>query len=186
MGAFEDAKQVEARSLKILLPLLEAKAENGHLVLTDKGRLSKELQKRYGDIFLNGKGGGLQAIEIKAEESDLYDNFFLETWSNRSRLTVGWMITLRCDWLLYHFLEQDDLYFIDFPALQHWAFRENNIYAYQEKPQNKYKQMNDTWGRCVPHKIVRAAVATYLIHPATWREPQGIHTPAQAQQNTLF
>ena len=100
----------------------------------------------------------LSSVEIKAEEANEYGNFYFETWSNLSRLTLGWMYTLRADVLLWHFLREDVAYAMNFPKIQHWAFRKQRIYAFPEKPQKKYTQMNDTWGRCVPIEIIKREV----------------------------
>jgi len=54
------------------------------------------------------------------------------------------------DILLYYFIKERLLYSIDFFKLRSWAFMDGNIYKYPEKPQGKYSQLNDTWGRCVP------------------------------------
>jgi hypothetical protein len=104
MNAFRDCKQVEAESLRQLMPLIERRALGGRYVTTAKGRLAAELQRKYGDLFLNRPNGDVCAVEIKAEREEKFGNFFFEHWSNRSRETPGWMRTLDVDWLLYHFL----------------------------------------------------------------------------------
>ena len=161
MNAFQKASIVEAESMRRLMPWLERRAKNGHLVTTAKGRLSKELQTRYGDILLDSEQRGLTAIECKAEKHQREtENLFLETWSNLSRFTPGWMLTLDADVLLYHFLDGyrgERLYAILFDDLRDWAFRQINTYGYIGKlwecparPQAQYDQMNDTWGRLAP------------------------------------
>jgi len=165
-SAFDDACTVEARSRAILEPFIHQVSLNGRYVTTDKGRLARELQKTVGDVLINTQNGGVYAIEIKAEESRRHGNFFLETWSNLSRYTVGWLYTLNCDALLYHFLEEDELYAISMLRLKRWAFNERNLCKYQQKMQSKRTQMNDTWGVCVPIQVIGEQVGFKVFRPA--------------------
>lgn len=153
-NAFDDARNVEARSMTILRPFIEQRAWNGKYVVLSKGPLAADLQKMAGDVAFNSDADTVFTIEVKAEEDCRFGNFFLETWSNRSRLTPGWMVTLRADLLLYHFLAEDLLYRIPLGKLQDWAFRRNRIYDFPERVQAKRDQRNDTWGRCVPIAVV--------------------------------
>lgn len=150
MNAFDDTRKIEQRSLDILRPLIEQRAFNGQYVVTNKGPLSRELQRSVGDLLYNSDKETVYCAEIKAEESNAHGNFFLETWSNRARFTLGWMFTLTTDLLLYHFIEDDLLYPLPFARLRRWAFHKGNIYRFDERPQTKHVQLNDTWGRCVP------------------------------------
>lgn len=170
-NAFDEASKVEQQSLKILRPFIEQRAMNGQYVTTDKGRLAKELQKTCGDVFMNGIDGKIYAVEIKAEAEQKHGNFFLEIWSNLSRYTPGWMFHLNCDVLLYHFIEQDELYVINFQHLKDWAFRKENgnkrgrIWDFKMRPQEKYVQLNDTWGSCVPISVIESAVGFKKFSP---------------------
>lgn len=146
-NAFVDAKEVERLALIDLEPFLEKRTYNGRFVYTDKGNLSRELQKEYGDIFANDRDGKVWCIEVKAEEENKYNNFYLETYSNRSRGTRGWMHYCKADLLWYYFLKEKYLTIIDFNKLKVWF--EEHAHEYPEKPQGKRIQMNDTWGRCV-------------------------------------
>ncbi len=150
MNSFEQAKGVEERSLKILRPLIKQRAFNGQFVITSKGPLARELQLTIGDLLYNSDANTVYAVEIKAEQSNRHKNFFLETWSNLSRFTPGWMINLKTDLLLYHFIDDDELWVIPFEKLRIWAFRKQEIYKHPLLEQKKYKQMNDTWGHVVP------------------------------------
>lgn len=154
MNGFDAARTVEQRSLKILLPFVQQRAFNGQYVVTSKGPLARELQKTVGDVFYNSDPETIYSAEIKAEESKKHGNFFLETWSNRARFTLGWMFNLKTDLLLYYFLEEDELYAIPFLKLRKWAFHDGRIYQYPERQQAKYDQLNDTWGRCVPCQTI--------------------------------
>jgi hypothetical protein len=155
MNAFDDARTIEERSMVIMRPFIEQRAFNGQYVVTSKGPLARDLQKSAGDFLYNkGDGSTVYGAELKCEESNKYGNFFLETWSNLSRFTPGWMLTLQTDVLLYHFLNEDELYVIPFRKLRVWAFQRTCIYDYPERGQKKYHQNNDTWGRCVPIDVL--------------------------------
>ncbi|MHC4621546.1 MAG: hypothetical protein ACYTEQ_27710 [Planctomycetota bacterium] len=161
MNAFVEASKIEAESWRRLMPWIEHSSKNGRCVRIAKGRLSKELQARYGDVFAESeKHGGIIAIEGKAER-DYTGNLFLETWSNRKWWRLGWMFTLDCDVLLYHFLTSDKgqrLYHVAMNDLRKWAFvqmrdrgdRLGRVWDYRAAKQKRYAQLNDTWGRVVP------------------------------------
>ena len=168
-NAFDLACCVEDRALNDLMPFLEQKSFNGRFVLTSKGRLSKFLQKEIGDVVLNTSLKNVASVEIKSEQENKYGNLFLETWSNRQRFTVGWMYTLNADFLFYYFIENRQLFICNFQALKKWAFIDSNIYKYTEKPQSKYTQLNDTWGRCVPINILKNEVCfkEYILEDET-------------------
>jgi hypothetical protein len=161
-NAFTDAQEVERTSLAQLEPFLKRISVDGRWVKTDKGRLSRELQASYGDAFSNVKPhGDITAIEVKAEEFERYGRFAFETWSNWKTKRPGWLMTLKCDLLLYHFLDDwsDDhhglLYCIPFQAMKHWCFdtqgrlRMGRIYDFEEKTQWKRRQHNETKFRAV-------------------------------------
>jgi hypothetical protein len=158
MSAFQSARMVEVESMTILRPYLKEKTD-GQLVWNDKGPLAMALQETVGDMLFTNKQGFLRSVEVKAE-SRYTGNLFLETWSNRNLSNrhshaergsnPGWMFKLKADLLLYHFLDRDELHTLDFFALKQWAFSEGNLWRYEEKPQSRRDQLNDTWGRCVP------------------------------------
>ncbi len=150
MSAFSKCSDIEAEGMKHVLPFIASRSER--FVITNKGRLSLELQKRYGDLFLNSSSGEIWSVEVKTEQGNKHNNLFLEVWSNRSRDTLGWMHNLNCDILLYFFLDEMDLYSIRMPRLQDWFFSEQERFPL--KRQNKYDQKNDTWGRCVPISVI--------------------------------
>lgn len=153
MTAFADCKSIEQESLEILKPLfLFDLSDEGRFVIVSKGRLAKEIQENYGDVISN-KDDRIYTFELKAE-LNYTGNLFLETWSNYD-VNEGWMKKLRCDFLLYHFLSNNRLYFIDFPELQRWSFDEKNIYRFREKQQRKYEQLNITCGHIVPIQILK-------------------------------
>lgn len=175
MNAFKDASLVEARGMKILLPFLDEQAGRG-LVLTSKGSLARRLQLVAGDVLYNDKNDRLWAVEIKCEEENKFGNLFLETWSNRNLedkanhsyhgSNQGWLHHCRADLLLYYFLDSDELYIIDLFSLKRWAFGCANtpgrIYGFDEKPQAKRAQRNDTWGRCVPIAVLNRELGTKI------------------------
>ena len=179
MNAFDNAKLTEARGLAVLVPFLKERAFDGRFVLTNKGRMARYLQETVGDALFNCDADTVWTIEIKVEESDIYGNFFLETWSNKNLndkknqadhgSNPGWMLKVRADLLFYYFLESDELYIIDLFKLRRWAFvhenGEPNIDRFREKLQGKRVQANDTWGRCVPISVIKEAVGFRKIFP---------------------
>lgn len=156
---YQDSLQVEKRSRKILHAWLKSDCDEGRFVLTDKGRLSKEMQCRFGDVLAQ-KNGLAVWIELKAE-MDFTGNFFIEEWSNRKWGNPGWLYKLDTDLLFYHFVIDGLLYIINFQQLKKWLLemppdwcrykpRQINLCQYDEKKQGKYAQKNDTWGRTIP------------------------------------
>ncbi len=164
MSAFDDTCLIETRASELIIPFIQSMSHGGRYVLTNKGNLSKDLQKIVGDALINSGDGKIWGIEYKAEERNIHNNFFLETWSNLSRFTPGWMFNLNTDILLYLFLEEKDLYSLNFKNLRTWAFVNRRIYAFPEKQQGKYAQRNDTWGRCVPIDVIKNEVGFNLYN----------------------
>lgn len=154
MSAIDTTRNIERLSLGILRPFIQQRAFNGQYVVTSKGPLSRELQRSVGDMLYNRDTDSVYSIEVKAEQNNEHGNFFLETWSNRARFTVGWMYSLNADFLFYHFLKNDQLYIIPFQKLRRWAFHDRRVFEFPERKQSKYDQLNDTWGRCVPIAVV--------------------------------
>jgi hypothetical protein len=158
MTAFDDASKVEKAALFDLLPYCKWwSAETGfrdtqHQLM---------LQKYAGDLLIPTPSGA-EFIELKAEAEDKHGNLFLETWSNRSCFTPGWMITSKADWLWYYFVKERKLIHMKLTELKQWAFGGNEdqgaIYFFEERKQNKYNQRNDTWGRIVPYSHLATAI----------------------------
>lgn len=172
-GDWAKSLAVGADGVKDVMPLVRKYAHQGQFVVTDKGLLSVVLQKEAGDILFNqykGEGLVVVGIEVKTDTTPYY-NFFLEVWSNRSRETVGWMHTMKCDYLWYYFKGRNTMYSIDLPRLQKWAFEERNIYKYELKQAIVPKQLNDSWGHCVPITVIEEEVGfkTFLRRlDGTW------------------
>lgn len=153
MTAFDDCRSIELTSFEVLAPKFRIEwSDNGQFVVVEKGRLAKELQEKYGDVFVN-KNGHLYTIEIKAERK-YTGNLFLESWSNFP-VNEGWMKKLNADWLFYHFLDVNTLYIINFVLLRRWAFNDARIYEFRETQQKKYNQLNDTRGHIVPVETLK-------------------------------
>ena len=113
--------------------------------------VNKEENDTCGDCFHIPSG---EYHEWKFEKFEKYGNFFFETFSNKSRNTVGWMFkSMEAKYLWYGFLNIGKVYLFDFIKLKEW-FKENHL-SYKEKEQNKYDQYNDTWGRPVSIKIMK-------------------------------
>lgn len=177
-NAFDSARRVEAESRRIVEPMLELHT-NGRYVYTDKGRLAKEFQRRFGDVLISmAANGEMLSVEMKAEQRDSR-NLFLEVFSNGSRYTFGWMAYCDADLLFYHFIDTDRLYITHMQRLRRWfwfgigprrANGETRIHTpgfvrFPPKRQNKYKQLNDTWGSCVPINVIKEEVGLRLVNP---------------------
>jgi hypothetical protein len=173
MNAFDDARLVEFEIMKMALPFIGEHSMDGRFVVTDKGRLSLELQKLAGDVVFNHQtNGNLVCVEVKGERR-WTGNLFLEVWSNRTRLTPGWLVTLRSDILLYGFLsgarseaEPDfdtcPFYAMNLPKLQAWAFGHGGtpgrVWGFKEVVQHRYQQLNETVGYVVPIPVIAEAI----------------------------
>lgn len=177
-NAFDLARKIEAESRRILEPMLELHT-NGRYVYTDKGPLAKEIQKKYGDLFINmASNGEINSIELKAEKKPT-GNLFLEFWSNGSRYNLGWMLHSDADLLFYHILDSDELYILPMQRLKKWFWfgvgpkrsdgtsrlHKPAYLRFEARRQNKYEQMNDTWGCCVPVSVIKNEVGLKLVNP---------------------
>lgn len=157
--------------MAILEPYIRTIAHEGRYVWTAKGRLAKELQTEYGDLFLQAKQQQVFTLELKAEQQDKYGNVFLEEWSNRSRFKRGWMDSLNVDYLLYHFIDDDKVLVLNFQELKKWAYYcpsggRPKLYEHPMKPQSSREQLNDTWGVCVPIAALPGSVLIKAIKPS--------------------
>jgi hypothetical protein len=160
-SAFDKSLAVEAEGLRVLTPYLERLAIPGTVLVPTEGHWM--LQKLVGDFILRD-GEVTKTIEVKVEERHT-GNLFLETWSNRSRHTPGWMYTCRSMFLWYYFIDQATLYTMPMRSLRNWAFGSGDsaggIYAYPER-KTSCDQMNDTWGRVVPVARLIASCQGFL------------------------
>ncbi len=166
-NSFQEASYIEAAGMDAILPFLMMKAYSGQFVTTNKGRLSKFLQATVGDLLVNMEDE-IYSIELKVEQENTHNNFFIETWSNKkfSHKNIGWIFKLDCDFLWYYFMQSDELYSIYFPELWKWCFEKNRLYDFPEKAQRKYEQLNKTCGRCVPIRAILTEVpGTKIYHP---------------------
>lgn len=199
MSAFEDACAVEAAAAsKYLMPFLRRYSSG--LVTTEKGRLSRELQVKYGDVFLNSSASGeFVSVELKAERVHT-GNLFIETWSNRRTRRRGRLDHLDADLLFYFFLDSEMLYCIDLPGLQDWAFGKDpglgHLQDFREVRQGCRVQHNDTWGRLVPVAVVLRAVKSTawslsnpsdpLPCPIEGLDRRGVPSPVAYSDGSLF
>jgi hypothetical protein len=163
MSAFTQACKVEDKSFAILEPYLKWRAYDGRFVRTSKGRLSLQLQKTVGDVLVNSDHETVVCIEVKAEEEHT-GNLFLERWSNRSRKTPGWLVTLDTDYLWSHFLDKDIVYEIPFLKLRQYMNQHKSEFKLAK--QKKYIQKNDTWGYLVSiDKLREGRLIRQTFHP---------------------
>jgi len=172
MNTIDLCRLVEEQGMQAIAPLLRSLSDHGQFTVINKGPLVPILQATIGDVTLNHQER-FYSIEVKTEQHDDYGNFFFETWSNKnfSRRKLGWMLTLIADVFWYYFLDCDCLYSINLRRLWEWAFIENRIYDFEEKEQAKHRQLNRTFGRCVPISVIKAEVGYRLYHPQQSFEP---------------
>lgn len=160
MSSLSKSQEIETAAIPQILQFLESMAFR--VAPTDQQAF---LQAVWGDFDVL-KNNLRYGVELKVEQSDTYGNLFLETWSNRHWRTLGWLYKLRGDFLFYYFLQEKTLYTIQTPALLDWCFGVNDkpgqIYKYPERPQSKYSQKNDTWGRCVPLVILQKELGSAI------------------------
>lgn len=152
MDSFQQTCDIERLGEADLLPYMEAVWPNCAYYTT---KHHKWVQKFLGDCLVS-RDGDAKYIEIKTEQQ-YTGNLFIETWSNKSRDTLGWFHACHADWLWYYFLDDRKLYVIPLPTLQKWGHQPTKaprIECFKEVPQRKYDQRNDTWGRLVPIHIV--------------------------------
>jgi len=160
MNAFAKAQEVETLAMRELMPWLTLKFSP---VETCDNEF---LQRTLGDFTIT-QNTQRRSVELKAEQR-FTGNLFLEVWSNRPARTLGWLYTSRADILAYYFCDRRDLYVFSLPALQDWAFGvgagNGAIYQFAERHQNKYNQLNYTFGRIVPiEEIKRGGVPMKLF-----------------------
>lgn len=167
MNSFEKCQKIEELGYELIKPYLRQNfSEYVYVNTVERNELILAFQQNFGDLIVK-KGKAIFFIDIKTENEDKYGNFFLETWSNKKRNTPGWFpleAGVKADFVYYVFLKQKLLYILDLPKLRKWAFEEHNIERYPEKMQNKYDQLNDTWGRCVKIKDLIDAGQCILVN----------------------
>lgn len=181
--ASDDAWQRDMRD-RILVPgFYEVRALHGHrYVFMDKGRCARLLQKRLAvDTVMQTRANGTVCIEEKIvrwpeKKGEPHTAFFLETESCTvpGYESPGWMTYAEADYLLYCFEQQDgglDCYLIDFPKLRKWFWERDTTFPYSRQPEK-----NQTAGRVVPIKVVRAAVPTWRVKipPPALPEPPSV------------
>ena len=175
MNAFHQASLVEQEALIELGPAIQTASEDGRYVLIQRGPRAQALQRTVGDVILTrGDNHQVCTVELKAERQNLHHNLYLESWSNLSRLTYGWMHTIKSDVLWYYFLDTKHLYVAHVAQLREWAFLKpaqrgywlrGRIHDFPEKAQTQYEQPNDTYGWCVPIAVLvqEAGVRGYVL-----------------------
>lgn len=154
-NAFVKASKIEQLGELDVLPYMERVWADHTYYPTRHHAL---IQKVCGDFLVRWLGDAVY-IELKVEEENKHGNLFVEMWSNKSRGTQGWFHTCQADRMWYYFLNSRELYMFKMQDLKDWARR--NIEKYPEKPQGKYEQLNDTWGRCVPIPVLASVLPSF-------------------------
>lgn len=151
MNSFRQASEIEKQAEAVLLPYMEKTWPGCVYYATRHHPL---VQKFDGD-FLVKRCGNAKYIEIKAERKHT-GNLFIETWSNKQRKTLGWFHVCQADWLWYFFLDNNSLYVVPMNSLREWARGSHyRLLQFNERKQQAYSQLNDTWGRLVPIDVLK-------------------------------
>ena len=149
VSSFQQACEVEKLAESVLLPFMERVWPTCTYYPTRHHRI---IQKVCGDLLVR-RDESAKYVELKAERRNEHGNIFIETYSNKSRNTLGWFHACQADWLWYYFIEARELYIIEMAKLREWAKQpilRPRLFDFPERQQQRYVQMNDTWGRCVP------------------------------------
>lgn len=155
MSAWDDCRELERTSRQHLREFLfPSIAFEGRYVHVNKGDMAREFQALHGDYIFNSDDDTAYRIEHKCEYANAYNNFFIETFSNKRRGNPGWFWKLEADFLLYHFLRDGEVYVMKLAALRAWLYESDangypNVHRYRHKLQRKHQQKNDTTGYCV-------------------------------------
>lgn len=164
MNSFRECQKLETASREHLQEhLLRELVYDGRYVRIEKGPMAKEFQLTSGDYVWNSDELTAWRVEHKCEYANKYGNFFLETFSNKKWGKLGWFYTNGADFLLYHFMRDGEVYLLSLSALRAWAYGQERegtprIHKYREKPQDRYEQLNDTWGYCVRIEDVKSGM----------------------------
>ena len=94
-------------------------------------------------------------VEFKAERKRR-ENLFVETESNRLICRKGWAWTCRATWLAYHVMGNRRVYLMSMRELHDWL--KENEHRFELKPQSTFDQPNETWGRCIPIRVILAEI----------------------------
>lgn len=161
--AFDACLTVEEQGLEILAPIVP-EFYNQYVLIGGDSDLTVWIQENVGDMVARNPPSAPEIVDFKIEEFNKHKNFFLEMFSNKSRRTLGWFVTARYTKLWYFFLDTRQLFIIDFDSLKRWGRgpskkgRRCRLIDFPLREQDKRKQMNDTWGRCVPIDVIREEV----------------------------
>ena len=164
-ASWHELCRIGAEGMKRVDPYLRQISYQGRVVWTSKGPLAEFLQRSIGDAIMATGPDTFAAIELKTEKKAT-SNLFVETWSNKSRGTPGWLWTLNTDLLCYYFLDEDRMYFVEFQKLKRWLLSRSASgcmvgETFSEKRIAKRRQLNDTHGRCVPVSAIARAGPGY-------------------------
>lgn len=163
MNAYDEGRSVEAAGLIDILPYAKCVAEGAQVVLVDG---HEGLQRWKGDFLYQCRRRGARSVELKCEQENKYGNLFIETWSNRHDYRRGWFDYCGADELWYYFVTNKQLYRCSLLELKQWAKAQQfdgrpRLHCFPEKQQGKYTQNNDTWGHCVPIRILLDECPTF-------------------------
>ena len=159
MGQFDNDQRTEAEGMAYLLPWLESRFPQFHVVpIRGQAPLCVTLQKTFGDIVMyrdDLETRTMETVEVKVERRTKTGSFFAETWSN-NLINPGWVVKSEAVYLAYVFLEPEPVVYLmrmhDFKA---WV-RFNEWRLKRSEPKTNGNQKNQTVGVLVPINEIRA------------------------------
>jgi len=160
MNAFDSACEVEREGMPFLQEHYERYLRR-EVFWVPSGRgcpIAKRLQVDLHADGLYVANGKVCRIDAKIE-SEWTGRLFLETWSNKSEKTPGWLFAQPAKNLeiAYLFVDRQALFVLSLTSLQSWAVT-NGLARFHPVKQGRREQKNDTWGRVVPVAVLRAEV----------------------------
>jgi hypothetical protein len=170
MTAWNECRDLERLSREQLRQsLFPTIAYEGRYAHISKGDMAKAFQATQGDYVFNLDDDTAVRVEHKCEYTNAYGNFFIETFSNKSRGNPGWFWKLESDYLMYHFMREGEVYIMGLAALRNWLYEPSpngqpNIHKYPHKGQSRYDQKNDTWGYCVSVEDITNAIQVHFYN----------------------
>lgn len=169
MDGFSLASEIEKDGVGQLLPYIKRVSDKADFMFTDSHPF---IQKHLGDFLAKYRGSRV-FVELKVERK-WTGNLFIETWSNRSRETPGWLWTCRADFLWYYFLgeehagvyeEKPRLYVMRMNELRDWARGTGDdgpgLNACEHRRQERYEQENDTWGALLKISVAKVVLNSF-------------------------
>lgn len=132
-------------------------------------------QQKEDDIDFTGRKLNREVVTFEAKiRRELYDDILIETVSNTTRGSPGWIYTCKANCLVYVFLIDGTIkkgFIFDMPALREW-WKTTGFYKGYPKRYGKTGNLYKTENRVVPEKDIPSNIIIYhptygLMNPIT-------------------